>query len=76
MSWLEVSLTVDGELAEAVADVLARFVPGGVVVESTGIAPDLEGPGYPIGPLKICGYLPIDAQLEETLKFLRTQSSV
>ncbi|MBT3390034.1 MAG: 50S ribosomal protein L11 methyltransferase [Chloroflexi bacterium] len=66
MSWLEVSLTVDGELAEAVADVLARFVPGGVVVESTGIAPDLEGPGYPIGPLKVCGYLPIDAQLEET----------
>ncbi len=66
MNWLEVSLTVDGELAEAVADVLARHVPGGVVVESTAIALDLEGPGYPIGPLKVCGYLPFDAQLEET----------
>ena len=29
-NWLEVSLTVDGELAEAVADVLARFVPNGM----------------------------------------------
>ena len=37
MNWLEVSLLVDGELAEAVADVLARFAPNGVVTESTGI---------------------------------------
>ncbi len=33
MNWLEVSLTVDGELAEAVADVLARFAPNGVTTE-------------------------------------------
>ena len=33
MNWLEVSLTVSGELAEAVADVLARFAPNGVVTE-------------------------------------------
>ena len=33
MNWLEVSLTVDGELAEAVADVLARFAPNGVMTE-------------------------------------------
>ena len=31
MNWLEVSLLVNGELAEAVADVLARFAPNGVV---------------------------------------------
>ena len=30
MNWLEVSLTVNGELAEAVADVLARSAPTGV----------------------------------------------
>ncbi len=36
-NWLEVSLTVDGELAEAVADVLARFAPNGVATER-GIA--------------------------------------
>ena len=33
MNWLEVSLTVNGELAEAVADVLARFAPNGVTTE-------------------------------------------
>jgi len=27
MNWLEVSLTVDGELAESIFDVFARFVP-------------------------------------------------
>ena len=33
MNWLEVSLTVNGELAEAVADVLARFAYSGVMME-------------------------------------------
>ncbi len=64
MSWLEVSLTVDGEMAEAVAEVLARYLPGGVVMESTAIAADPEGEGRPIGPLRVCGYLPVDDQLE------------
>ena len=35
-NWLEVSLTVNGELAEAVADVLARFAPNGVMTEQAG----------------------------------------
>ena len=35
-AWLEVSLTVDGELAEAVAEVLARFAPDGVVDRKHG----------------------------------------
>lgn len=65
-AWLEVSLTVDGELAEAVAEVLARYAPNGVVLESTQIAPDPEGEGYPTGPLRVCAYLPVDAHLEET----------
>jgi ribosomal protein L11 methyltransferase len=30
VKWLEVSLTLESELAEAVADLLARFAPGGV----------------------------------------------
>jgi len=33
--WLEVSLTVDGELAEAVADVIGRFTSQGVVMEAS-----------------------------------------
>jgi ribosomal protein L11 methyltransferase len=65
-SWLEVSLIVDGELAEAVAEVLARFIPNGVAIETTAIQSDPENEGYPIGPLRVCGYLPLDDRLEET----------
>ena len=65
-TWLEVSLTVDGELAESVAEVLARFIPDGVVIETTSIAPDAEGEGAPVGPLRVCGYIPVDGQLEVT----------
>ena len=66
MNWLEVSLTVDGEMAEAVAEVLARFAPNGVVIESTAIDDSLVDEGHPIGPLRVCAFLPIDAHLEET----------
>ncbi|MGD9091771.1 MAG: 50S ribosomal protein L11 methyltransferase [Anaerolineales bacterium] len=67
MSWIEVSLVVDGEMAEAVAEVLTRFVPnGGIVIESTAIADSLEGEGHPIGPFRVFGYLPADIKLEET----------
>jgi ribosomal protein L11 methyltransferase len=66
MNWLEVSLTVDSEMAEAVAEVLARYAPSGVVIESTQIEPDPEGEGRPTGPLRVCAYLPVDDQLEET----------
>ena len=69
--WLEVSLTVDGELAEAVAEVLARFAPGGVAIESTAIAtsPD-ETEGYPVGPLRVAAYLSRNAASEETRRRL------
>lgn len=65
-SWLEVSLTVDGELAEAVSEVLARFAPDGVVIESTAVTanPD-DSEGHATGPLKVCAYLPVDAELQE-----------
>jgi ribosomal protein L11 methyltransferase len=64
-SWLEVSLVVDGEMAEAVAEVLARYVSGGVAIESTGVTADAEDEGgRAVGPLRVCGYLPVDEQLE------------
>ena len=65
--WLEVSLVVDGELAEAVAEVLARYIPAGVVIESTAVyaGPEDEN-GQAVGPLRVCGYLAMDEQLEET----------
>lgn len=66
-TWLEVSLTVDGELAEAVAEVLARYIPAGVVIESTAVYAGAEDEnGQAVGPLRVCGYLPMDDQLEET----------
>ena len=65
--WLEVSLYVDGELAEPVAEVMARFIPEGVVIESTAVTanPD-DSEGHAIGPLHVFGYLPMDDQLEAT----------
>lgn len=68
--WLEVSLIVDGELAEAVAEVLARFVPNGVALEATQIIPDPDGEGHPGNSLRVCGYLPFDEQIEETRRKL------
>ncbi|MFZ2098214.1 MAG: 50S ribosomal protein L11 methyltransferase [Anaerolineales bacterium] len=65
--WLEVSLLVDGELAEAVAEVLRRYLPDGVVIESTAVtAGPADENGHAIGPLRVCGYIPGDEKLEET----------
>ncbi len=64
MNWLELSLTVNGEMAEAVAEVLSRYVSG-VVIESTAIEANAEDEGHPIGPLRVCAYLPAGPQLEE-----------
>ena len=64
--WLEVSMSVDGEQAEAVAEVLARFVSNGVVTESGVTYTDAEDEGTPFGPVKVYGYLVVDEHLEET----------
>ncbi len=64
MNWLEVSLTVNGELAEAVADVLARFAPNGVTTEQAVKFNDTEDEGTPVGPITVRAYLPVDEQLE------------
>ena len=63
--WLEVSLVVDGEMAEAVADILGRFVSNGVVVESDVKFYNDEDEGTPTGPVRVFGYLPVDEHLEE-----------
>ena len=66
MSWLEVSLTVNGELAEAVADVLARFAPNGVTTEQAVDFVNDEDEGTPIGPITVRAYLLADDNLAET----------
>jgi ribosomal protein L11 methyltransferase len=64
-SWLRIALEVDPEVAEAVSEVLARYIPGGVVIESTAIQADAEDEGRAIGPLRVIGYIPNDAQLDQ-----------
>jgi len=63
--WLEISLSVDGELAEAVAEVLDRYAANGVVLETDVKYNDAEDRGTPYGPVKVYGYLSMDDQLEE-----------
>lgn len=67
MDWLEISLEVSPELAEAVSDVLARFVPDGLAVEATAFEVTEDDYGYAVGPVRVKAYLPADDQLE-TLK--------
>jgi len=66
MNWLEVSMTVDGELAESVADVFARFAPNGVMTEQGVKYNDAEDAGTPTGPITVRAYLEINDQIEET----------
>jgi ribosomal protein L11 methyltransferase len=63
--WLEASLEADGEMVEAISEVMARYVSGGVVIESTQIANEKDGEGKATGFLRISGYLPVDDQLED-----------
>ncbi len=66
MNWLEISMTVDGELAESVADVFARFAPNGVMTEQGVKYNDEEDAGTPTGPITVRAYLEVNDQLEET----------
>lgn len=65
-NWLEVSLSVNGELAEAVADVLARFAPNGVMTEQSIKFLDEEDEGTPTGDISVRGYIEMDEHIEET----------
>lgn len=62
--WLEVSFVVDGEMAEALADLLSRYVEGGVVVESGIRFSSIDDEGTAGGPVRVFGYIPVDEKLE------------
>ena len=64
--WLEVSMTIDPELAEAVSELISQFASNGVVVESGVTYNDAEDEGIPFGPARVYGYLAIDDKIEET----------
>jgi ribosomal protein L11 methyltransferase len=55
-AWIEVCLAVDGELAEAVSEVLARYVGGGIVVSAKVHDGDSPEPRLS-NDLKVCAYL-------------------
>jgi ribosomal protein L11 methyltransferase len=64
--WMAVSMTVNGELAEAVSEVFSRFAPEGVVNEQAVDYTDEEDEGTPVGPITVRAYLPADEHLPET----------
>jgi ribosomal protein L11 methyltransferase len=70
MNWLEVSVTTDGELAEAIADVLARFAPNGVTTEQAVRFTNGEDAGTPCGPITVRAYLPDDEKIDSRQKSL------
>jgi ribosomal protein L11 methyltransferase len=70
-------MQVDGELAEAVADVMARFAPHGVVTEQGIEFLSDEDQGTAAGAITVRAYLPVDdelagrrQQLEQSLFYL------
>src|SRR5512136_182925 len=68
MEWLEIAVDCSPEHAEAVADVLARYAPGGVAIQQNAL--DLNGAEWrPDGPLEpvasVRAYLTVEPGLEE-----------
>ncbi len=79
-TWIEVALRVDGEAAEAAAELLNRYGYQGVAIEHDGIEPDkLDEDQIPTpATLTVRAYLPDDArapelqrQLEDGLRYMR-----
>lgn len=68
MRWIEVSLSVDGEAAEAVSELLRRFGHQGVVIEQEDIPPETwdDGRAEPPHHLTVRAYFVADRRTEET----------
>jgi ribosomal protein L11 methyltransferase len=66
--WLEVTLRVDGEAAEATAELLNRYGYQGVAIEQEGIMPEAwnEDEVPAAQTLAVRAYLPVDSQLQDT----------
>lgn len=72
--WLEVSMSVDGEAAEATAELLQRYGYQGVAIEQEGIMPEAWTEDEVPAParLTIRAYLPVDSELEDKKARLET----
>lgn len=65
-TWLEVSLACNGELAEAAAEILARFAPSGVVIEAITQFDPERHEYVPTEKVRVAAFLPQDEVLEST----------
>ncbi len=74
MQWIEVALSVDGEAAEAVAELLQRYSYQGVAIEQEDIPPEAWDDGQAEAPrrLTVRAYFPADRRVEETKFQLET----
>ncbi len=77
VNWLEIALSCEPEHAEAVAEVLARYAPGGVAIQQNVL--DLTGDQWqPDGPLEpvvtVRAYLLVEPGLDE--KRLQVEESL
>lgn len=68
MKWLEISISVDGELAEPVAELFARYAPGGVAIEAPRPTDAEDDPG----PHTVRAYLPQDDSLAASREAIET----
>jgi ribosomal protein L11 methyltransferase len=74
MDWIEIALRVDGEAAEAVADLLQRYGHQGVAIEQDDIPPERwdDGDASPPQHLTIRAYIPADNRAEDAKLRLET----
>lgn len=76
MDWIEIALSVDGESAEAIAEVLQRYGHQGVAIEQEGIMPEAwnDGEAPPAERLTLRAYIPADHRAEDAK--LRLESAL
>lgn len=68
MNWIEVAVTVDGEAAEAIAELMTRYGHQGVAVEQADVPVGAwdEGQAPPPQRLILRAYFPADGRAEDT----------
>ncbi|HEY9122576.1 MAG TPA: 50S ribosomal protein L11 methyltransferase [Brevefilum sp.] len=62
--WMQIKIQTDGEIAEALAEVLGRFISDGVAVENITIFNPHTQENEPTGKVAVSGYLKVDGTLE------------
>lgn len=68
--WVEVSIKVSAEQAEAVGEVLSRFLPNGVVVEQNALRNNKDESNHLESDARVFGYLLADGSLPHKQKQL------